>query len=262
MGFLEITKRLFGLKGGQVAGYRPAAKVPDDHRLYAIGDIHGRYDLLQLLLTKVDADAESFEGQTTLVFLGDYVDRGPQSKAVLDFLIELERVSRHELVFLLGNHEQTMLDFLADAPASEHWLRYGGLETLASYGVQISSEDLSKSSLSRVRSTLRDNLDASHLDFLRRLRLSYEQGDYYFAHAGVRPDIDLNAQILDDLLWIREPFLSSTRDFGRIIVHGHSISEEPVVRRNRIGIDTGAFASGRLTALVLEGEERRFLTTA
>jgi len=261
LGFLQITKRLFGLRGGQVKGYRHAARVPDGYRLYAIGDIHGRYDLLRLLLTKIDADAENFEGRAVLVFLGDYVDRGPQSKDVLDFLIDLKDMSSLELVFLLGNHEQTMLDFLANAPASEHWLRYGGLETLASYGVHISSEDLNESSLSRVRSTLRDNLDASHLDFLRRLRLSYEQGDYYFAHAGIRPGIDLSAQILDDLLWIREPFLSSTQDFGRIIVHGHSISEEPVVRRNRIGIDTGAFASGRLTALVLEGEERRFLAT-
>lgn len=262
MGLGEITKRLFGLKSGVVAHYRQSSTVPDGHRLYAVGDIHGRDDLLQILLTKIDAEAKAFDGQVILLFLGDYVDRGAQSRQVLDSLIALDQGNSYQTVFLLGNHEQTMLDFLNQAPRSENWLRYGGLETLQSYNVHISSQDLGESSLARVRQALRENLDSSHLTFLRRLRLSYTCGDYYFAHAGVRPGIDLDAQVLDDLLWIREPFLSSTQDFGRIIVHGHSITEEPVVRSNRISIDTGAFASGRLTCLVLEGEERRFLTTA
>lgn len=259
---MNFIRRLFGARGKGEGMDDSQHAIPDQMRLYAIGDIHGRLDLLEKLLKEIERDASGYLHEITLVFLGDYVDRGLQSKEVLDYLIQLKRQEKFKIVFLLGNHEQTMLDFMADVRASEHWLRYGGIETLNSYGVQISSEDLHDESLERVRSELRRNLPAAHLEFLRGLRQSYELGDYYFAHAGIRPNIPLSAQVLDDLLWMREPFLSSNADFGRIVVHGHSVSEEPVVRSNRIGIDTGAFASGKLTALVLEGCSRKFLITA
>ncbi|MGD8326466.1 MAG: metallophosphoesterase family protein [Sphingomonadales bacterium] len=258
---MNFIRRLFGVRDKGEELHDSQHAIPDQMRLYAIGDIHGRLDLLEKLLHEIEQDSTDYHGEVTVVFLGDYVDRGPQSKQVLDYLVQLKRQEEFKTVFLLGNHEQTMLDFMADVRASEHWLRYGGIETLNSYDVQISSEDLHDESLERIRSELRRNLPAAHMEFLRGLRQSYELGDYYFAHAGVRPDIPLSAQVLDDLLWVREPFLSSNADFGRIVVHGHSISEEPVVRSNRIGIDTGAFASGRLTALVLEGNTRKFLIT-
>lgn len=240
---------------------RRLASIPDEHRLYAIGDVHGRADLLSILLTQINAELESYDGHVWIVFLGDYIDRGRHSRDVVEGLSALKDTQNCSYCFLLGNHEQTMLDFLADAPASEHWLRYGGIETIESYGVAIESSDLNASSLSRIRGELSKNLPKAHLDFLKRLSLTFELGEYFFCHAGVRPNIPLKAQALDDLLWMREPFLSSQQDFGQVIVHGHSIHETPVVKHNRIGIDTGAFASGCLTALVLEGSTQRFLFT-
>lgn len=240
---------------------RKKAVIPAGERVYAIGDVHGRADLAVELLNAINAEVEGYSGLTTVVFLGDYVDRGPQSKQVLEHLSQLNEGDQRKYVFLIGNHEQVMMDFLADAPGSEHWLRYGGLETLESYGIEIHSEDLTRQSLSRVREAFRQALPERQRQFLRRLKLFYEIGGYYFCHAGVRPGVDLTAQDIDDLIWIREPFLSSNADLGRIVVHGHSITDAPVVRANRIGVDTGAFATGRLTAVVLEGEGMRFLST-
>ncbi|MFZ5609814.1 MAG: metallophosphoesterase family protein [Pseudomonadota bacterium] len=233
------------------------AKVPPGLRIYAIGDIHGRDDLLARLLAMIAADAAGWRGALAHVFIGDYVDRGGQSAAVLDRLIALSKAPSWQPCFLMGNHEQAMLDFLADAPEAMAWLDYGGRETLASYGVEMPEGW----GLAALRQALRAALPPAHLRFLKNLVYSHQAGDYFFCHAGVRPGIALAAQDLDDLLWIREPFLSSGADHGKVVVHGHTIADQPVVRANRIGIDTGAYMSGRLTAVVLEGTRQRFLST-
>jgi serine/threonine protein phosphatase 1 len=227
-------------------------------RLYAVGDIHGCDDLLAAMHDLIWNDARGHDAVRKLVvYLGDYVDRGPASCAVIGRLLD-ETLPGFEAVHLLGNHEDGMLQFLIDARIGPHWLAYGGAATLRSYGVEPPQTDRD---LPLVQEELRARLPARHLAFLRRLRLSHVEGDYLFVHAGIRPGIALDDQRPEDLLWIREEFLQSTRDFGKIVVHGHTIVDEPERRANRIGIDTGAFASGILTALVLQGEQVGFLQT-
>lgn len=240
---------------------RPPSSTPSSTRIYAIGDIHGRLDLLEQLQAEIRRDSLDFRGQRLVVIhIGDYVDRGLESRKVIDRLLDAP-LSGFESVFLRGNHEQALLDFLADSRIGLDWMAYGGDSTLFSYGVGIEGPRSQPSTMERARHQLRRNLPDRHLAFLRDLKPFHEEGDYFFAHAGVRPGVALAAQRLEDLLWIREPFLSSGADFGKVVVHGHSISPRPEERPNRIGIDTGAFMSGCLTALVLEGESRRFLQT-
>jgi serine/threonine protein phosphatase 1 len=235
--------------------------VPKGVRVYAVGDVHGRLDLLSTLLTQVEEDAGERPGpQNYLVYLGDYVDRGHWSRQVIDLLLR-PCAPCFGAIFLRGNHEQAMLDFLEDASTGVHWLRFGGMETLASYGVRLQQATPTPEVLERARQDLVRALPPAHLSFLRHTRMSVAIGDYFFVHAGVRPGVALTRQDPQDLLWIREEFLKSDADFGKLVVHGHTISELPVVRANRIGIDTGAYATGHLTALVLEGHERRFLGT-
>jgi serine/threonine protein phosphatase 1 len=239
---------------------RPAS-VPKGVRVYAIGDVHGRLDLLTTLLSQVEADAADRGGfNNYLVYLGDYVDRGHWSRQVIDLLLSPPPAG-FGAVFLRGNHEQAMLDFLEDSSSGVHWLRFGGLETLASYGVRLAPGANSPEVLERARRDLGAALPAAHLSFLRHTRASLSIGDYFFVHAGVRPGVALERQDPQDLLWIREEFLKSDADFGKLVVHGHTISELPEIRANRIGIDTGAYATGHLTCLVLEGHERRFIGT-
>jgi serine/threonine protein phosphatase 1 len=232
--------------------------VPPDHRVYAIGDIHGRRDLLEELLDDIKKDCEGTQQTVTIVFLGDYVDRGPDSKGVIDRLLNLPAPFQGK--FLRGNHDQALLDFLADPRMYEIWCSYGADETLASYGVP-PPRDHSLPTLSRARDWLAEALPAKHWYFFRTLPLSWEIGDYFFAHAGVRPGTALNEQLEDDLLWIREEFLTSSEDFGKVVVHGHTPTDSPVKKVNRIGIDTGAYLTGRLTAVVLDGQTQRFLQT-
>lgn len=236
-------------------------RLPRGVRLYAVGDIHGRADLLDRLHDRIAADAQS-AGSTAchIVYLGDYVDRGAQSPAVLDRLSGGPPPG-FGVVHLKGNHDDVMLRFLGDIRVGPHWLRFGGLATLASYGIERPSQGTPAERLIRIQADLRTALPQRHLEFLRSLRPHLAVGDYFFAHAGIRPGVPLDRQTEHDLLWIREDFLASDRDFGKVVVHGHTIVDEPEVRPNRIGIDTGAFASNRLTCLVLEGTGRRFLTT-
>jgi serine/threonine protein phosphatase 1 len=233
-------------------------RVPDGERVYAVGDVHGRADLLAALQDQIRTDAAGRPAaRLTVVYLGDYLDRGPQSPVVLDRLIDAP-LPGFASIHLLGNHEDIMLRFHdGDVAVASSWLQYGGRQTLASYGIDC--ERLP--SLAVLRQRMTHGVPVRHFDFLRGLKLKHRIGDYLFVHAGIRPGIGLDRQLRDDLLWIREPFLDSTADHGAVIVHGHSIATEPEVRQSRIGIDTGAFATGRLTALVLEGEERRFLHT-
>ena len=237
------------------------AKIPEGKRVYAVGDIHGRVDLLLEIHGMIEADADAAVRARTVVYLGDYIDRGLHSREVIDLLLD-RPIPDVDAVHLRGNHEEMLLRFLDDPRLAAPWLDYGGAETLLSYGVAgaVGSMNTAEGVLAW-RDGLARNIPERHLEFLRGLTDSFEVGDYIFVHAGIRPGIPIGEQNADDLLWIRDEFLSSKVDHGRVVVHGHSIRKEPEIRRNRIGIDTGAFASGVLTCLVLDGDERRFLRT-
>ncbi|KJV10474.1 hypothetical protein VZ95_04650 [Elstera litoralis] len=230
--------------------------------IYAIGDIHGCARELDSLHEQIAADAAHRMGArhrpVTLVYVGDYVDRGPDSAGVIERLLGPAPIGGAERIYLRGNHEDAMLAFLEDAEAGAEWLDYGGLETLKSYGVNPGGGALWRQKLSE---GLAAKLPAPHRQFLTSLRDRWSYGGYGFVHAGIRPGLAWDAQKTDDLLWIREPFLSSRTRFDRKIVHGHTITEMPDVRPNRIGIDTGAFHSGILTALVIDGAMEAFLQT-
>jgi serine/threonine protein phosphatase 1 len=236
------------------------AAVAPDLRLYAVGDVHGRSDLLRRLHAMIAADAAgASQPKKRVVYLGDYIDRGPDSKGVLDILIN-EPLAGFERVHLEGNHEHAMLGFLVDIRVGPMWLDNGGDATLENYGVAIPNPE-DPADLLRAQRLLAANLPESHRVFLRNLELAHSEGDYFFVHAGVRPGTPLDRQEREDLLWIREPFLGSRTGFGKVVVHGHSISREPELCDNRIGIDTGAFASGHLTCLVLADTSRSLLQT-
>ncbi len=237
-------------------------RVPPGLRVYAIGDIHGRFDLLMAMLERIQADTETLppDSRAQIVFLGDYIDRGNHSRTVIDHLIAWPH-PHLDVIFLRGNHEATMLSFLEDISAGPGWLTYGGVNTLLSYGVRPPVDVPPRLRMAAVQYQLRETLPTAHIAFLRRLAFTHEIGSYLFVHAGIRPGIPLDQQRYDDLVWIRDDFLSSTADHGRVVVHGHTISMEAESLPNRIGVDTGAYATGRLTAAVLENDERRFIDT-
>jgi len=233
--------------------------MPAGQRIYCIGDIHGRRDLLQRLHALILEDAADHSGERTLVYLGDYIDRGEQSKEVIDLLLEAP-LSGFKHVYLQGNHERTLLDFLQHPHAVAAWLTYGGRATLHSYGVSTALEP-SRWELDDLRDELQYRLPQGHLEFYQQLVPTHLAGSYCFVHAGIRPGIPLQEQRIEDLLWIREDFTESKATHEHIVVHGHTITPEVEWRPNRIGIDTGAFSSGVLTCLVLEGSEQRVLQT-
>lgn len=239
------------------AGVRPF--LPSSRRLYCVGDIHGRLDLLEELHELIVADAEGFEGSKGIIYLGDYIDRGSQSKQVLDLLIE-QPLKDFDVINLLGNHEQTLLDFIEDPQTASAWLDYGGQVTLLSYGVGFGRINMGQQ-LDLLRDELQEKIPTEHIEFLQQCQLMHREGSYCFVHAGIRPGVDLDEQSPGDIMWIRDEFIRSTADHGHIIVHGHSMTEEVEWQANRIGIDTGAYNSGMLTALVLEGEDQRLLQT-
>ena len=233
---------------------------PKGRRAYVVGDIHGRLDLLDRLLDDIHAEiGREKPGKVLLVFLGDLIDRGPSSAQVVERL----RTYRHpdvRPVFLLGNHEEVLLRILAGEV--EHlagWLRFGGAQCLESYGAdpRLIEAAGDESAVSAVREAIPDE----HVAFLRTFVDTCRFGDYLFVHAGIRPGIGLNEQRQSDLRWIREPFLSDQTAHGFVVVHGHTISLEVEERANRIGIDTGAYRSGMLTALAIEGDRRWYLRT-
>jgi serine/threonine protein phosphatase 1 len=237
---------------------RTRPRVPSGVRLYAVGDIHGRADILAELFTLIDQDLQARPRMRTIeVFLGDYIDRGPHSRQVLDLLMARRR--QHVAVCLKGNHDAYAYQVLSDPSVLPDWVDIGGLHTLLSYGVEPSGYDRDRQAQQAVVTTFRQALPDSHYRFLKDLALSFSCGDYFFVHAGVRPGIPLVRQAEHDLLWIRNEFLLYEEDFGKVVVHGHSPTNLPDIRPNRINIDTGAYATGRLTCLVLEGDEKRFL---
>ncbi|MET0269845.1 MAG: metallophosphoesterase family protein [Sphingomonas sp.] len=233
--------------------------------VYAIGDIHGCYDLMVGLLERIvaDVDRANAQDETTLVFLGDYIDRGPATADVLAALVWLERNSPLPTVFLKGNHEQIMLDYIDHPPRPQHWFRFGGRTTLRSYGVELPEELASDADHQTLRDRIVDHLPASHLDFLRRLRMFHENEHFVFVHAGIRMGVPLRDQKTEDLLWIRKGFLEERRAGGKRIVHGHTwVDDKPAMLAHRIGVDTGAFKTGVLTAARLQGETVGFISTA
>jgi serine/threonine protein phosphatase 1 len=232
---------------------------PEPDRIYAIGDIHGRSDLLDRMATEIIGDLEARPvGAALTVTLGDYVDRGPDSRGVLERLVRNPFPT--SLVTLKGNHESLFATFLDDPSVAGHWRRLGGLETLYSYGVPLESVMMGKN-YEDAATALRAALPPTHLEFLKSLPTWISVGNYFMCHAGVRPGIPLERQAEQDLLWIRDEFLLSRADFGKIVVHGHTPAEAPEVLPNRINVDTGAFMTGRLTCAILEKGQVRFLST-
>jgi len=238
---------------------RPLPRVPEGIRVYAVGDIHGRYDLLEKLLQLIREDAAQTSKRNTLVFLGDYVDRGPRSRDVVECVMALAWPG-WDIVALRGNHEEIMLEFCGNADVYRTWRDFGGADTLLSYGVRPPSFD-DRAEFARAREEFVRKVPARHVEYLRSLPLSHTVGDYHFVHAGVRPSVALDQQSPQDLLWIRDEFLFSDRALDKVIVHGHSPTGRPVVRPNRIGVDTGAYATNCLTAAILDGESCTFLGT-
>jgi len=238
-----------------------APRVPQGMRVYAVGDIHGRADLLADMTQRIAADCAAAPPvrRNVLVFVGDYVDRGADSAGVIDQLLRLRANPDYETHLLKGNHEVMFLDFLDDPAAFFQWAANGGVPTLASYDIDV---DAMRDQLPAVlRDTAVSVIPDAHLELLRGLESMVVIGDYLFAHAGLRPGVPIEAQAEQDLIWIREPFLDYDADLGKLVVHGHTPVSEPEIRSNRIDIDTLAWRSGTLTALVLEGESRRFLQT-
>ncbi len=224
---------------------------PDD-LVYAIGDIHGRADLLDRLYRRIRAHSEdAAPGRRVLVHLGDYIDRGPDSRGVIDRVMA-PPLPGFAPVALLGNHEYLMLEFLKDpVEFGPGWMANGAAQTLASYGVAAPKRTDDPAELLWARDALDRALPPAHRQFLETLPAMYRAWIFAFVHAGVRPGVALDRQSVDDLIWIREEFLRSSANHGAVIVHGHSIALEPDFRPNRIGIDTGAYRSGKLTAVCL-----------
>ena len=236
----------------------PAPPLPGGARIYAIGDIHGCAHLLDALTARIVADSAGATGPCRIVYLGDYVDRGPDSKAVIDRL--LAPPAGFACSYLRGNHDQILLDFFLNPSVFRIWRDFGARETLMSYGVRPPRFD-DDAAFAEARDALRQAMPPEHLAFLSSLELSLEIGGYFFTHAGVRPGIPLGRQSAQDLMWIRDDFLGARGNFGAVIVHGHTPMDQPSRTANRIGVDTGAYATGRLTAAVLEGSTCRFLQT-
>lgn len=234
--------------------------LPEGIRLYCIGDIHGRNDLLLEIHEKIKQDVVGFSGRVVIVYVGDFIDRGMFSREVIEILKD-NPFPDFDCIYLRGNHEQTLLDFLQEASVASSWLSYGGQATLVSYGVVVNKILTRREEFIEIQKSLRDKIPQSHLGFISKTRLSYEIGSYLFVHAGINPKYSLARQQPEDLMWIRDEFVRSNKNHEKIIVHGLTVTEEPELLPNRIGIDTGAYASGRLSCLVLQGEQQRIIQT-
>lgn len=256
-----MISRLFKPKPKAVASTAPLSpRAPDGRVIWAVGDVHGRLDLLDALIDGVLADAASGSGpETEVVFLGDYVDRGPDSRGVLRRLIGLRDQGGVHWRFLKGNHEEAMLRFLVDPAFGQDWCTYGGGATLQSYGLKEPQIRHRAEAWKTLSQDLDHKLSAAEKTFLEGLELSVSAGDYFFAHAGARPGEPLDRQTDRDLMWIRNSFLDSDHVFAKVIVHGHTPTPTIHCDHRRIGIDTRAYESGVLSALRLEGDRREVL---
>ncbi len=271
----RALERKYGEPEGKAAAPVVSSRViaaPASVCLYAVGDIHGRRDLLDQLMELISEDAAKLpEGvKPQIIFLGDYIDRGLKSRDVIDFFTSGE-ADRFDPVYLMGNHEEALLRFLQEASFGNQWARYGGAETLYSYGLAPPNQRASLNSheemqaardaWGRVWTEFRNRLPAEHLAFFQSLKPYHIAGDYLFVHAGLRPGVDLEAQSVRDMLWIRDEFLEDGTLFPQMVVHGHTPMDAVHHDERRIGLDTGAFLTGRLTAVRLTGTDVAFLST-
>jgi len=251
-----VLSRLFGRKR------TPDAPPTTGGRLvYAIGDVHGRMDLLSPLVHDIATDVAATNPveRPLLILLGDYVDRGPESRQVVDLILRLEADSFFEVAPLKGNHEEALLQFLDEPEFAPTWVEHGGGATLTSYGVQPAAARAAPEAWVAVRDAFDNALPLAHRRFYEQLQLVRVVGDYAFVHAGVRPGVPLEEQTERDLLWIRYDFLDDRGPFGKVIVHGHTPTDEPQMLKHRLGVDTGAYATGVLSAVRLYGEEQRVI---
>ena len=234
------------------------AQIKDGLRVYAIGDVHGCIDELRQMIENIDAEQVIFPAQQSkIIFLGDYVDRGPANRDVIDYLIELQKTDR-DIVFLRGNHDHKVLLFLREAKRTgSDFIKWGGDATLRDYGVDVKECE----TMEDASDVFAKNLPNSHKEFFENLEYSYSLDDYFFCHAGVRPGVPLAEQTKHDLCWIRSDFLFHEEPFEKVIIHGHTITDEPEVKQNRINVDTCCYGTGTLTAVVLEGDKHRFIHT-
>lgn len=251
-GFLQ---KWFGKKNQRTS------HTPEDTCIYAVGDIHGRFDLLESLQQQILEDSQKRKcSRKLLLYVGDYIDRGFQSKEVITHLLE-KPLEGFEIIHLKGNHEDALLTFLEEPEKAAAWLLWGGDATLQSYGVGLHDSKRKRRSPAELAADLRIKIPEQHLEFLQSLKLSHQEGDYVFVHAGLRPGVELANQQPEDMMMIREPFIFSKLAFPYTVVFGHTIFTEPFMENDRIGIDTGAYASGKLTAVVLEDSDVAFLNT-
>jgi serine/threonine protein phosphatase 1 len=239
--------------------------VPDGVRVYAIGDMHGRVDLLRKLhdMIRVDVHESRFDARPlhpVVIYLGDYLDRGDHCRELIDLLLD-DPLKGLTAFHLRGNHEQKVLEFLVDTDIGSDWIFWGGDATLRSYGADIEDPRFGQQGWDWLQDEFRQCLPARHLEFLKKTLTSHTIGDYFFVHAGVKPDIPLSEQVSKDMLWIRGEFLDSKQDFGKKIVHGHTIVDDVDIRPNRIAIDTGAWRTNKLSCLVLERDQLHLLQT-
>lgn len=255
MGFFKrLSKSLISAGSGAPRGKAGC-------RAYAVGDIHGRLDLLDVMLSRIEDDmARQPAARTFIIFLGDLIDRGPDSAGVVERLRTYRPPHGAEMVFLAGNHEEVLLRILDnERKILPNWLKFGGVECAESYGIDAAA--LSRLEESAAIERVRAMVPAAHREFLKGFGDTFRFGDYLFVHAGIRPGIGLEEQDLSDLRWIREPFLTDAKEHGFVVVHGHTIVPQVEERANRIGIDTGAYHTGNLTALAVEEERRWYIST-
>ncbi len=245
--------------------------VPENTCVYAIGDIHGRMDLLAKLIEKIEADVRSLPSdiEVSLVFLGDYIDRGLQSKQVIEYFLS-GALDAYNPVYLMGNHEEALLRFVHDANFGQIWASYGGVETLYSYGFQVPAQSPTGDPMNgsgvedawhKLWGRFCSDMPEDHLRFYRRLKPYHSVGDYVFVHAGMRPGIPIENQSVSDLFWIRDEFLNDRREFDKIIVHGHTPADKVFRDNRRIGLDTGAYITGCLSAGRFWSDEVKFIST-
>jgi len=223
---------------------------------YGVGDIHGRADLFEKMIERIRADSASIGEKPLIVLLGDYVDRGPASRQVLDRILRLRQETWCDVAALMGNHEEALLQFLREPGYGVSWVEYGGGATLGSYGVAVPSMRTDPEAWEAVRDAFVEVLPKAHIELLSGLPVSLQADDYLFVHAGVNPDVPLSEQGAQDFLWIRAPFLASEKACDYVVVHGHTPEEEPANQRWRIGLDTGAYATGTLSGVRLFGDGR------
>jgi serine/threonine protein phosphatase 1 len=239
------------LKSSRSKSSAAKPRLPDGIRIYALTDIHGCTDLLRAMFAVIDRDLVTIGRRRAIhVFMGDYIDRGPDSSGTIDLLVE--RARKHETIFLKGNHEVFLFEVLKNPEMLQNWRQYGGLQTLSSYGVQPPLNPTVQEQKQLI-DQLSHAIPLHHRMFFEQLRPSFVCGDFFFVHAGIRPGLPLASQREEDLLWIRDEFLFSERKHEKYIVHGHTPVREPDIRVNRANIDTGAYATGNLTLLTIEG---------